>query len=89
MDNTYTIKIEFLWDDGVDHKFFQFIAANDEDAQRIVNRIRKAHDFLDKDDTQDRYGICGRNPDTLIEYVGETSGLVCEELVPDFTVALS
>lgn len=89
MNDTYTVKIEFLWDDGTDYKLFRFTAAGDDEARRIVDNIRKAHVFLDHDDPEDRYGTCGRNPDTLIRYVNETSGSMCKELKPDFTVAFS
>lgn len=87
--NTYIIDIKFLWDEGVDHRLFQFTAANDEDARRIVDQIKKAHDFLQNDDPEDRYGTDGRNPDILIAYVNKTFGRACKELKPDFTLTFS
>lgn len=87
--NTYTIKIKFAGDDGANHRFFQFTAANDEDARRIVDQIKKAHDFLQNGDLEDRYGTDGRNPDTLIAYVNRTFGRACTELKQDFTLIFS
>ena len=67
----YTMRMSFLWDDGEDIDIFNLVVPDHVSKMEIENILNKEHHFLCLEDEEDRYGIEGRCPETLLEYVCE------------------
>lgn len=68
---TLNIRINFFWDDEDDICNFKLTVPNNVNEIEIVDLIEREHEYLCREDTEDIYGIQGRNPETLINYVCE------------------
>jgi hypothetical protein len=69
--NTYTIRINFVWDDGDDTRQFKLFVPSNVTEPEITDILSKEHEYLCKDDEEDFYGTQGRCPETLLNYVCE------------------
>ena len=70
----YTVRLNFFWDDEDDMMEFTIIVPDNVNPMEIEDALDKEHHFLCFDDEEDRYGIEGSNPETLIGYVCEKYG---------------
>lgn len=70
----YNMRINFFWDDEDDMLEFVFIVPNYVSIENIKETLVKTHHFLDFEDETDIYGINGRCPSTLIDYICEEYG---------------
>lgn len=69
---TLNIKLNFLWDDGVPEVGQCLLNIPESiSALEVAETLQKEHKFLCEEDDEDRYGFCGRTPDTLLDYVCE------------------
>ena len=69
--NLYNIKLNFLFDDGNDEKIVQICVPINISAEKVCEVLMQEHDYLCFEDESDRYGICGREPGTLLDFVCE------------------
>lgn len=80
--NEHLLKLTFLWDEGPDEKLViistpKGICVTKHDIQRA---LEEGHEYLCHEDEEDRYGINGCNPETLVEYVCKQHGWKWHEL---------
>jgi hypothetical protein len=68
---TYTIRLNFFWDDGNDMREFKITVPGNITEGKITEILLKEHKYLSVDDKEDFYGIQGRDPETLVDYVCE------------------
>lgn len=80
---TYTIRINFFWDDGDDIWEFKLIVPEDVTVEKIEETLIKEHEFLDMKDETDLYGKAGRSPVTLLDYINEKYGWKWEDFEYD------
>ena len=85
----YVLKINFVWDDGVDEseKIELWVPANTT-VYEIISIIKKEHNFLCCDDEEDLYGCVGRNYETLLDYVCEKYNWKWNKIKVDMEIEL-
>ena len=71
---TLNVRVNFFWDDGDDMEAFMLIVPDNIDDNDVFNILQKEHKYLSEEDEDDLYGIRGRNPHTLIEYICQKYG---------------
>lgn len=64
-----TVRICMTWDDGDEEVGMVFTVPKDVTVEEIEKAISDAHEFLCTEDEEDIYGLDGRNPNTLADYV--------------------
>lgn len=69
---TLNIRLRFLFDDGMVGvgQYRLTIPETTSDAE-VFEILQKEHDFLCSSDERERYKLCGKTPDTLLECVRE------------------
>ena len=73
------LRINFFWDDGDDIWEFILTVPNNVTELEVSEILSKEHDYLDTEDDEDFYGIHGRNPVTLLDYICEKYGWSWED----------
>lgn len=68
------LKMSFLWDNENDVKEFILEVPDEISNIYVTNVLRKEHEYLCTKDEKDIYGIVGRSPETLIDYVCKKYG---------------
>lgn len=68
---TYTLKLNFLWDEEIDTEVFKLTVPDNITEKDIYITLQTEHNYLDKKDEEDLYGYLGRNPETLLDYICE------------------
>ena len=71
---TINLRINFFWDDGDDMQEFALTIPSNVCEIEVVDILEKEHDYLCTEDEEDIYGVQGRNPETLLDYVCEKYG---------------
>lgn len=71
---TYTLKLGFLWDDGPDVGEYEIKVPENVSDQEVCEKLIDAHNYLDSDKAADFYGVNGRIPSVLLDYVCEQNG---------------
>lgn len=71
---TLSLRINFSWDDGDDIQEFKLTVPSNVSEIEVANTLKKEHEYLDTEDKEDIYGINGRNPVTLLNYIYEKYG---------------
>ena len=66
--------INFFWDDGDDIWEFRIIVPENVSEIEVAETLKKEHEYLDMEDEEDIYGVNGRNPVTLLDYICEKYG---------------
>lgn len=70
---TLNIRITFFWDDDDIRKFKLTVPSNVSEIE-VADTLKKEHEYLDMEDKEDIYGLNGRNPVTLLDYICEKYG---------------
>lgn len=81
--NTYSVKLNFFWDDDCDQKEFNITVPDEISLDDVQTILSAAHAFLDYEDADDYYGVNGRNPESLVDYVCNENGWEYEINEPD------
>lgn len=77
------VKLSFLWDDCPDTGEYKIKVQQNVSDQEVYEKLRDAHDYLDLigvhdyldcDETSDLYGVNGRVPSVLLNYVCKENG---------------
>lgn len=63
------LRINFFWDDGDDMKEFNLTVPNNVSNDEIADILEKENKYLCTEDDADIYGIYGRTPETLLNYI--------------------
>lgn len=87
--NKYKVRLNFFWDDGDDMNSFVIVVPKDITIQHVRTVLLNAHSFLDNEDASDYYGVNGRNPESLINYVCDKYGWKSEDLEFDIDLNLN
>ena len=80
---TYTMRINFFWDDGDDMQEFTLTVPENITAAKIEEVLIREHTFLDMEDETDLYGKIGRSPVTLLDYISNKYGWKWEDFKYD------
>lgn len=80
---TLNVKLNFLWDDYNEILRCELHVPVTTNLQDIMYILEKEHEYLTTKDPTDRYGTCGRNPATLLDYVSEKYGWLWTKLCFD------
>lgn len=67
--NTYTMRLNFFWDDGDDIWEFKITVPENVTPLMVSEKLTETHNFLDMEDNEDIYGTQGRSPVTLLDYI--------------------
>lgn len=70
---TLNIRITFFWDDDDIRKFKLTVPSNVSEIE-VADTLKKEHEYLDMEDEEDIYGLNGRDPVTLLDYICEKYG---------------
>lgn len=70
----YTIRIQFCYDDRDDSWECVLYIPNHTRPDMAATIIRRVHDYLCNEDTENVYKIQGKSPATLLDYVCEKYG---------------
>lgn len=68
-----TIRLNFTWDDEDDLKEVLIRIPNEVSAEELQEVLLLAHEYLCNEDSEDLYGIKGRNAETLLDFICERS----------------
>ena len=79
----YNIKITFEWDEGDDAWEGVLYIPNHTRLDMAAEIIKRTHSYLCTEDEEDIYGIQGRSPATLLDYVCEKYGWTWKPFVFD------
>ena len=71
---TVNVRINFFWDDGDDMRSFKLTVPENISDDEIMDVLKKEHEYLCTEDEDDIYGVKGRNPDVLLEYICNKHG---------------
>ena len=71
---TLNLRINFFWDDGDDIWEFKLTVPSNVSEIEVTDILKKEHEYLDMEDEEDIYGINGRDPITLLDYICEKYG---------------
>lgn len=69
--NKYNLRLDFLWDDEIDSKYFTVYTPDNVGEIELSEIIKREHHFLDFEDKEEIYGFQGRSPETLMDYICE------------------
>lgn len=69
-----------MWDTEIDSKEFIITVPVNVSIADIETAMKKAHRFLTSEDEEDSYGVYGRTPEFLVEYVCEKNGWLFKKL---------
>lgn len=65
------LKLNFFWDDNIDTDEFTVTVPDNVSKDDVIDVLQKGHEYLCTEDETDTYGVCGRCPATLLNYVCE------------------
>lgn len=68
------LRINFFWDDCDDIWEFVLTVPENVTELEVSEILIKEHNYLNMEDDEDLYGIQGRNPVTLLDYICEKYG---------------
>lgn len=83
------LRLNFFWDDEDDMREFRLTVPDNVEVKEVKKILLQTHEYLSTEDETDLYGINGRCPVILLDYICDKHGWEWEDFNFDIDLNLN